>query len=373
MSGPPFPSRDPGVYSRPGAASVRPAAMWDAIYELATGNVIGITPEGAQLLVDNGIAAHEAKSNPHPVYVTFEEGDERWGASSGLSPHTHTDAVTGGVIDYLRTQWGTDHVNPAGNPHTQYTRVPAVQAMIDASLANYYTKVQADTAFLTQAEGDLLYLPIGYAPPPPDLSGYYTKAQTDARYLQLTGGALSGALAINSGASVALTLTPNAGVQHLSSGAQYFRIVGVGVERMALGSDVYVQPNAGGMFSPYNDNAANLGGPSNRWSGFYAMVGTLSTSLTVASKAVALSLNANQTLQWLANGFFSDAPTKATYDALVARVVTLEAQVASLIGQMGPGANGHYHLMGTWRQTLKPTLPATVLETQETPEEAVNA
>jgi hypothetical protein len=34
--------------------------------------------------------------------------------------HAHINDTSGGVIDYLRTQWGTDHTNPALDPHTQY-------------------------------------------------------------------------------------------------------------------------------------------------------------------------------------------------------------------------------------------------------------
>jgi hypothetical protein len=48
--------------------------------------------------------------------------------------------------------------------------------------------------------------------------------------------------------------------------------------------------------------------------------------------------------------------------ALREQAEALLGRVASLEGQMGAGANGHYHLMGTWRETQKATLPSTVLE-----------
>ena len=39
--------------------------------------------------------------------------------AGALPLHPHTDDATGGVIDYLRTQWGADHL-AAADPHSQY-------------------------------------------------------------------------------------------------------------------------------------------------------------------------------------------------------------------------------------------------------------
>lgn len=351
---------------------MRPAAMWDAIYELALGNVAGITPEGAQALVDDGIAAHEAKEDPHTVYVTTEEGDLRWGASSGLAPHTHEATDSGGLIDYLRTQWGTDHL-AAANPHSQYLQTPAVQAMIDAALANYYTKAQADTAFLTQAEGDLLYLPIGYTPPPTDLSNYWTKAQADGRFVDVAGDTMTGDLTISktAGAGDPLRITyggtyprfavDDAGAVWIGSGASR----GVKLQSNVGGSALFV----GGSPIP-NDPATNdVGASTARWRKLWTTDADVLTGLVVASKAVALSPDANQTLEWRANGFYSSAPTKATYDAALARITALEAKVAALEGQMGSGATGHTHPMATWQSVGKPIIPVT----QAVVEEAVSA
>jgi hypothetical protein len=116
-----------------------------------------------------------------------------------------------------------------------------------------------------------------------------------------------------------------------------------------------------GLLGPTTTNTRDLGTTTLRWrkdwlvDGDYSGSLVVAVALTVAAKAVALSPNANQSLQWLANGFYSDAPTKAQYDALVARVAVLE-------GQMSAGTTGHYHAMGSWRQTAKATLPAMVLE-----------
>ena len=42
-----FPSRDPGVFTRPGSASIRPSAIIDAVYELAVrvGDLEGVAGE----------------------------------------------------------------------------------------------------------------------------------------------------------------------------------------------------------------------------------------------------------------------------------------------------------------------------------------
>jgi hypothetical protein len=229
-----------------------------------------------QALVDAALAAHVAQADPHPTYLNVARGDARY------LPVTYTPPPT--------------------------------------DLSNYYTKAQADAAFLTQAEGDALFLTqvegdaryalIGSTP---DLSNYYTKVQTDARYEPID--------------------------------TMYTKVE----------SDARYQP-VGAYLTQTTGDARYL----------QLTGGAVSGALSVQAKAVALSPNANQTLQWLANGFFSDAPTKAQYDALVARVASLEAQ-------MGAGANGHYHAMSTWRQVGKPILPATVLETAPETEEAVSA
>jgi hypothetical protein len=284
---------------------VRPAALWDAIYELAIGNAVGITAEGAQALVDSGIAAHEAKPDPHSQYVTFTEGDIRWGASSGLSPHTHEAAESGGLIDYLRTQWGIDHL-AAANPHSQYLQTPAVQAMIDGAIAALKAEPNPFPVYLTQSEADLLYLPVGYTPPPTDLSDYYTKAQSDARYALL--------------------------------GASYTKVE----------SDARYQP-VGAYLTAVTGDARYL----------QLTGGAVSGVLTVQGRAVGLSAVGGNTLTWTSAGLYSDSPSKAAIDALTARVATLEAQVAALQGQMGAGATGHYHPMGTWRQTAKAVIPVT--------------
>jgi hypothetical protein len=67
----------------------------------------------------------------------------RLAEGSPLPVHDHLTPSTGGTIDYLRTQWGTDHLG-AADPHPQYL-----------------TPAEGDTLFLTPAEGDARYAPIG--------------------------------------------------------------------------------------------------------------------------------------------------------------------------------------------------------------------
>ena len=290
-------------------------------------------------------------------------------------------------------------------------RVSVSYALGTSVVVDSYTKAQADALFLDQTEADALFLtqaegdgryPLKTAPDPypvyatdTDLAThaaaadphpvYLTAAEGnaaysgishnhDAAYVNTSGGdSMAGPLTVSSGGvavtgastfSVAPTVGGSALLTQTAGDARYLQ--------PATAASTYV-PLAGGSvltgsLGPTTNNAVDLGTTALRWRKGWAVDLDLSgsavvaTALTVASKAVALSPNAGQTLQWLANGFYSDSPTKATVDALTARVATLEAQVATLQAQMGAGANGHYHNMGTWRQTQKATLPSTVLE-----------
>lgn len=296
----PWPSRDPGVYARPGASSVRQAALWDAIYELAIGNMVGITPEGAQGLIDQSIGAHERAPDPHPVYVTVPEGDLRWGGSSGLSPHTHLADTSGGVIDYLRTQWGADHLS-APDPHPAYATGPEVEALVDQALVDHASEPDPHPVYLTQAEGDVRYLPVTYTPPPVDA---YTKGESDARY--------------------PLKTAPDPYPQYLTQGEADLRYQVIGAYlTQATGDARYLQLTGGAV----------------------------SGALSVQGRPVGLSAVAGNTLLWNSGGVYSDAPTRAQYDALVARVAALEGKTVNI--------ENHYHPMGTWRQTSKMVVPAS--------------
>lgn len=218
------------------------------------------------------------------------------------------------------------------NPYPQYV----TDAELATALAPYSTTAQMNTAIsaaITTHAGAADPHP-GYATDA-DLTAhagaadphtvYYNQARGDARYLQP--------------ATAASTYVPLAGGSVMT-----------------------------GALGPTTTNSRDLGTSTLRWRKDWVVDGDYSGSLvvavglTVAAKAVALSPNANQTLQWLANGFFHDGPAKATYDALVARVGTLETKVAALEVQMGAGAGGHYHNMGTWRQTNKAVIPVTLAE-----------
>lgn len=260
-------------------------------------------------------------ADPFPQYLIQTEGDARYlqpGAAGDPLPQYQTSAE----VDTAVTAAINAHL-AAGDPHPAYL----TQTEGDA---RYYPLTAAQGAdpfpqYLTQAEGDARY-PLANATDPYPV--YYNQTRGDARYLQAA-----------TAASTYLT--------QANATSTYVPLTGGSVMTGALG--------------PTTTNTRDLGTSALRWRKDYLVDGdysgsvVIATALTVATKNVALSPNANQTLQWLANGFYSDSPTKAQYDALVARVALLE-------GQMGAGANGHYHLMGTWRQTLKATIPATVLE-----------
>lgn len=110
-----------------------------------------------------------------------------------LPVHDHETPATGGAIDYLRTAWGDDHLDPDGDPHDQY----ATDADLATALAGYLTPAAADALFLTPAEGDARYAAAGsgvdaYTKTQSDaryepLDSAYTKAEADARYLTAAG------------------------------------------------------------------------------------------------------------------------------------------------------------------------------------------
>ena len=149
-----------------------------------------------------------------------------------LPVHPHLDDATGGVIDYLRTSWGTDHLAEA-DPHPQYAS--------DDDLAAYLTASEADALFLTQTEGDARYLQTG--------QGGISLADADLRYVNTAGDAMSGALTV-----------------------------------------------AGANFAPATDNGTVLGHPGLRWSSLYVAGSgnfgnyLLSTSLYVDAVQAGLHL-----------------------------------------------------------------------------------
>ena len=325
-----------------------------------------------------GIANHEAAVDPHSAYLTQSEADSRYSPIAGgnvtvleeeeFAPAAAATTVTlaalpAAVLSVFRNgleqSLAAGHYTLAGDtltfssPFAAGERVAVVYSLGTSVLVDAYTKAQSDALFLTQAEADALFLTqaeadglfltpaegnAAYQP----VGSYAPAAHNhDAAYVNTSGGdTLAGPLTVSSG-GVAVT------------GASTFSVAptvgGSALLTQSAGDARYLQPATAA--AAY----VELGGDT--------MTGALTApGVTIAGKAVALSPNAGQTLQWLANGFYSDSPTKATVDGLTARVATLEAQVATLQGQMGAGASGHYHTMGTWRQTNKATVPVTILE-----------
>ena len=153
MSGEPLPpAPDVPVMWLPGAASIQPAALYDAIYQLTK-----------RLKWVEYVMAEGTGSLPPPEYLTEDE------AAAFFVPLTHlADA----------------------NPHAQYLQQPAVQALVDAAVAAHVAQADPHPTYLNVARADARYLPITYSPPPTDLSNYYTKAQADTAFLTQAEGDL---------------------------------------------------------------------------------------------------------------------------------------------------------------------------------------
>jgi hypothetical protein len=67
--------------------------------------------------------------------------------------HAHINDTSGGVIDYLRTQWGTDHTNPALDPHTQYLNQARGDARYSLIAHNHNAAYAALGTMITAGSG----------------------------------------------------------------------------------------------------------------------------------------------------------------------------------------------------------------------------
>jgi hypothetical protein len=325
--------------------------------------------------ISASMTTHTGAADPHPTYYNQVRGDARYLQTI----NAFTQALADARYEPL---------------DTMYTK--AESDLRYEPFDSAYTKSEADARYLQSATAGATYVPLAGGSVLTGLLGPTTTNTRDlgttalrwaklwavnaeltnlptingaalsTLFLAIGGGTLTGALTVSAG-GVAITGASTFSVAPTVGGSPLLTQTAGDARYLlpATAASTYV-PLAGGSvltgsLGPTTTNAVDLGTSLLRWRKAWAVDEDLSGSLvvavalTVAAKAVALSPNANQSLQWLANGFFSDAPTKATYDALVARVTALE-------GQMGAGTNGHYHAMGTWRQTAKATLPATVLE-----------
>jgi hypothetical protein len=135
-----------------------------------------------------------------------------------------------------------------------------------------------------------------YAPQAPvtDLSGYYTKSEADARYPQKTDVDPYPNYLTSTEAD-ALFLTPAEGNAAYATAAHNH-------------DAAYVQLTGGsvmtGLLGPTTNNTRDLGTTALRWRALYGMTGDFTTSLTVASKAVGVSLTGGNTLAWNSDGFY---------------------------------------------------------------------
>lgn len=344
---------DVGLYFGPGGATALDTGL---LRTGANALSLGGSPVLTQTLGDaryatpasvtSAITAHEALADPHPTYTTAAELNAAIATHAGLAD-PHPVYMTSAEV----TTAITAH-EALANPHPIYL----TQAEADAL---YLLPATATSTYVPLAGGNVMTGALG-----PTTTNTRDLGTTALRWRKLWGvdGDLTGALVVTGALTTSDFLYARKGAVFGASGQTgpgFNFAMDTGVWKWFLGL-----PNAAGANDlVFNDTVNGDRLRINGTTGVITLSGAVTApTLTVASKAVALSPNANQTLQWLANGFYSDAPAKATYDALVARVATLEGQVATLQAQMGAGTNGHFHAMGTWRQTAKATLPATVLE-----------
>jgi hypothetical protein len=254
------------------------------VVNLTATNVGAATPAD----VTSAISNHEAASNPHPIYLTQAEGDSFY----ALIGHNHTGvyATPGDVTTAI-----TNHEN-AANPHPIYlTQAEAdllyavighnhdgtylTQAQADLRYAlighnhdgTYATPAQVTSAistheaaanphpvYLTQAEADLLYAVIGH-----NHDSIYSPLSHnhDAAYVNVTGDTITGPLTVNGVPTFQSRIEANAGI--IAAGDAEFY------------GDLYARTTL-----------------------------SVTTSLSVAGKAVTVSPDAGNSLVWNANGFF---------------------------------------------------------------------
>ena len=332
---------DLGLYFGPGGATVLDTSL---LRTGANALSLGGSPVITQTLGDaryatpanitSAITTHEGLADPHPTYTTATE------LSTAISNHA-------GLAD----------PHPTYLTSTEGNAAYATPASVTSAITAHEALANPHGIDSTQAEADALYQAIGT---------YLTQATGDARYLQLVGGTATGLITLHAAAVGTTVLQAKLPADTQPRGlwrADGYLGWGPGG---ATGFDTALYRSAAqtlsiiGALLPNATATRDLGTTALRWAKLWATNAELTTALVVASKAVALDPLAGNTLAWNAAGFYSNSPTKAQYDALLARVAALEAQ-------MGAGVNGHYHLMGTWQQTQKATLPSTVLEREEAP------
>lgn len=210
------------------------------VVNLTATNVGAATPAD----VTSAISNHEAASNPHPIYLTQAEGDSFY----ALIGHNHTGvyATPGDVTTAI-----TNHEN-AANPH------PIYLTQAEADLLYAVIGHNHDGTYLTQAQADLRYALIGH-----NHDSIYSPLSHnhDAAYVNVTGDTITGPLTVNGVPTFQSRIEANAGI--IAAGDAEFY------------GDLYARTTL-----------------------------SVTTSLSVAGKAVTVSPDAGNSLVWNANGFF---------------------------------------------------------------------
>jgi hypothetical protein len=215
--------------------------------------------------------------------------------------HAHINDTSGGVIDYLRTQWGTDHL-AAADPHTQYLNQARGDARYSLIAHNHNAAYAALGTTITAGSGltgggDLSAnrtLNVGAG------TGITVAADTiavDQTYLD-SRYALTGHNHDTTYATRTTTITAGAG---LAGGGDLTtnRTLDVGA-----GTGIVVAADTVAVDQTWADGRYALTG-HNHDAAYVNVTGDAMTGpLTISGNAVAASPDTGNSLVWHANGFF---------------------------------------------------------------------
>lgn len=350
------------------------------------------------------------------VDTTMTDADGHWSFSGLPTANEYVVTLsdpTGNAVSRapwsgeMRELWVRDRLDVAGKPLSLdpaagnsllwtatglYAPTGMTQAQADARYPlktdvdpypTYLTSTEADALFLTPAEGNAAYAALAH--------------NHDTTYLALAGGTLTGPLLIPNGTVSAPSLrfssgtTPaDDGMYRTASFSTAFanngaRVLGISGSGLDVVGAVYMTgaltteatltvmgASTTAAILPDTNNTRDLGTTGTRWRALYGMTADLTTSLTVASKAVGVSATGGNTLSWNSDGFYvaagavTDIWVNTTGDTMTGDL-NMTANVLPTVTNVRSLGSTSLRWLKVWAQdadfTNTPTVGASLLTT----------
>jgi hypothetical protein len=142
--------------------------------------------------IASGVAAHEAKPDPHPVYATDVALSGALTAHEGAAdPHPTYLTQTRAAPLFLPASWGPQHLSDT-DPHPSYmTQSEANDQLVPVA---HLADPTAHSQYLTQPEGEGLFLLKAHEPGINPHPQYLTQSTADGRYVLASAALADGEL-----------------------------------------------------------------------------------------------------------------------------------------------------------------------------------